>query len=314
MAYYNVNRVIKLTRKALGLTQEKLSEGICEVETYSRIENGRRTIRRSTYRKLMEKMGRIADRRYAVCVSKDGMLLEEKVELERAFKRYDYEAAEKYLKILKEKADDNLLTRQYIARVDALVEYRCKRITAKELAVRLDAALRMTVPEYETYMNSGRTFAFFVEEIQLLMNLGNAYRRSKDFDESIHVYKYILRCLEENYIGEPIRTNLYITIVNSISAVYEILGKYQDAISQLDVCLELVAQNDYGHLIPVLMSAKAYNIMRLVDDKCMGNDNIIEAKKISQYAFYIATARCDANSISRIDKFYREFMENDDFK
>ena len=55
MVYYNANEVIKLTRKAMGLTQEELSEGICEVVTLSRIENGHTSVKRSTYKKLMEK-------------------------------------------------------------------------------------------------------------------------------------------------------------------------------------------------------------------------------------------------------------------
>jgi transcriptional regulator with XRE-family HTH domain len=38
MANYRVGDVIRLTRKAAGITQEQLSDGICSVETLFRIE------------------------------------------------------------------------------------------------------------------------------------------------------------------------------------------------------------------------------------------------------------------------------------
>lgn len=40
MGEYSKAAVIKYTRKAVGMTQEELSEGICEPVTLSRYENG----------------------------------------------------------------------------------------------------------------------------------------------------------------------------------------------------------------------------------------------------------------------------------
>lgn len=42
MANYRAGDVIRMTRNAVGITQEDLSDGICSVETLSRIENGDR--------------------------------------------------------------------------------------------------------------------------------------------------------------------------------------------------------------------------------------------------------------------------------
>ena len=49
MANYRANDVIRLTRKAVGLSQEAISEGICSVETFSRIERGKTKIKGDTY-------------------------------------------------------------------------------------------------------------------------------------------------------------------------------------------------------------------------------------------------------------------------
>ena len=54
MANYKAGDVIRLTRNAVGMTQEELSDGICSVETLSRIENNRHKIKRE---KVDEKDG-----------------------------------------------------------------------------------------------------------------------------------------------------------------------------------------------------------------------------------------------------------------
>ena len=51
LANYRANDVIRLTRKAVGLSQEAISEGICSVETFSRIERGKTKIKGDTYKK-----------------------------------------------------------------------------------------------------------------------------------------------------------------------------------------------------------------------------------------------------------------------
>ena len=66
MANYRANDVIRLTRKAVGLSQEAISEGICSVETFSRIERGKTKIKGDTYKKIMERLERNTDK-FLIC-------------------------------------------------------------------------------------------------------------------------------------------------------------------------------------------------------------------------------------------------------
>ena len=52
MANYRAGDVIRLTRQAVGMTQETLCENICSVETLSRIENGKHKVKRETGEEL----------------------------------------------------------------------------------------------------------------------------------------------------------------------------------------------------------------------------------------------------------------------
>lgn len=57
MGNYLIGQVIKRTRESLGLTQQELCEGICGLETISRIETGKQIPNRANFQALMERMG-----------------------------------------------------------------------------------------------------------------------------------------------------------------------------------------------------------------------------------------------------------------
>ena len=120
MANYRAGDVIRMTRNAVGITQEDLSDGICSVETLSRIENGKHKIKRETYRKLMEKMGRAVHDNCAVCMGKDMSLLEEYTLFEDAMAKREYNMAKRYLERIREKISDSPVDRQYLKRVETL--------------------------------------------------------------------------------------------------------------------------------------------------------------------------------------------------
>lgn len=56
--FYIDAEMIRKTRTAVGMTQEKLSEDICAQETLARVENGRQTPQSRKLQQMMEKMGR----------------------------------------------------------------------------------------------------------------------------------------------------------------------------------------------------------------------------------------------------------------
>ena len=96
MANYKAGDVIRLTRNAVGMTQEELSDGICSVETLSRIENNRHKIKRDIYRRLMERMERGIHDNCAVCMGNDMSLLEEYILLEDTLSKREYDISKQY--------------------------------------------------------------------------------------------------------------------------------------------------------------------------------------------------------------------------
>nr|WP_300679905.1 hypothetical protein [uncultured Acetatifactor sp.] len=307
MAYYLMNKVVKLTRLALGMTQEELCEGICDVKVLSRSENGRQELKKANFRKLMARMGRTTEPIYAVCVDRDGRLLEDRENMERAFKRYDYAAAEQYLRRMQKNADDNLLTRQYLARAEAVAEYRQKRIGAEEFAKRVDQALRMTVPEYEKYVyGTDKVFPFVREELLGLLSLGNAYTHSGQYEMAKQAYNAILRCLKAEYMLKPDRLTLEITVWDALYHVYDKEGYLEDALQLIEDCIQKSREIDNGHRIAPLLVSKAYNYIWMVKLGRWEESRLENAKGYLRRAYYIAAARGDARIMDIIINYYIE--------
>ena len=104
-------------------------------------------------------------------------LLEEKVDFEDAYRKYDYEKAEICLQRLKQKIGNGVLNEQYIAKAEAVVCYDNKHIDADQMISRLEEAIRMTLPEYEQYLD--KEYPYTEQEVLALMNLAGAYRLKK---------------------------------------------------------------------------------------------------------------------------------------
>lgn len=307
MANYRVGDVIRLTRKAAGITQEQLSDGICSVETLSRIENGRHAVKRETYSQLMAKMGRNTSWCYALCMSKDMELLEERIWLEDALSKFDYREADRYLSILKRKIADTPMNQQYIARIEGLLDYRNKRIDAEEWIKREENAIRLTVPEYEKYLfieKKEDAFPFTELEILTLMSLANAYSVNEQPDIAIRIYDALLLGLEEEYMDFISVRKLRMVINFNYIRSLEQQDKYQEALDKGKKLLENAIKFDYGRMIPMALVAIVWDMNKIIEKDNNANE-ILEIKRKLRQAYYIAAARNDNYNVNIIKNYYR---------
>jgi len=137
------------------------------------------------------------------------------------------------------------------------------------------------------------------------------FSRRKRFDETVKINlnvwnKKIILCLEEKYLGEPDNSRIQITIRNNLSALYELNEENNKAIDELKVCLKLAIGRDYGHILAAILSAMAFNELKITRGEVSVNSDII---LLSQKAYYIALARGDEKSAKTIKRFYRKKLE-----
>ena len=302
MSNYRAGDIIRLTRIAIGMTQEELCENICGVQTLHRIENGKVAVKKETYHRLMEKMNRIPEQTYAVCVGKNMELLEERIYLEDAMRKEEYEKADQYLKIIESEADDNIVTLQYVRKMKALVHFYMGRIDKKQLLDELDQVIRMTVPDYEKYYE--KEYPFTEQEILALMSMANSLDRNKEYEESRKIYKMLLRCIEIDYMEGTYKIQIKVIIMWNLARNYGNSSKHEKAVELLKESLKISKEYDYGCRYTEIYGLLAWNMLNEIKS---GKRDNKERKKVEQYlrqAYYIAAARRDKNLMQITKNIY----------
>lgn len=304
MSNYRTGDVIRMTREYLGISREELSDGICSPQTLYRLEYGKTRVKKELYAELMAKMERVPEKNYAVCVGKNMELLEERELLEKAMQDYDYEKADQYLKKLKEKADGNMITEQYVLKAETLLDYYCKRSDGETTVKRLEEAIRITLPDYEECLN--KKFPFTEQEIMNLMSLANAYYHLEKYEKAISIYEKLLECLNMDYIFGEYVEHMQMIIMRNLSIAYLEIKRYEEAMKLNDKSLKLAKENDEGRDVHVLLSDKACFILKEIKNGKRDNADIGFAKKYLRQSYYLAAARGDKKSTKLYRKAYEE--------
>lgn len=306
MANYRIGDIVRLTRKSIGMSQEELAyQAGVATETISRIESGKHKVTQATYQKVMEPLNRFQNRSYAVCTSDDLGLIEEKKLLEDAEMKFDYEKAAIYIDDIKQRVENNAINRQYIMRAEAWNAYYTKKIDAKTLVERLEEALRLTVDNYEDYMNyeiyNEDGYPFTEQEILILMNLAGAYDECDMPERAIEILNKLLDCLNSGYIGGTDVSNLKIVIKRNLTRALQGQGKYEDSILQLEEVLEEAVKKKYGTMISLASYDITWNMIKINEISDEEKYNLEEIKRKKRQAYYVAAARND-NRVKELAK------------
>ena len=177
------------------LTQERLSEGVCAVETYRRIEQGKRLPNRNNYRKLSEKLGikprymvELLDTKSyrAICLRK---------EIDEAVFYHKDKEAKKLLKRLEEvleETGEREKNRQYLEARYLNCEKTAK---GKEISIeRIEKIINYTLSLEE--IGKG-THCYTRVEINLIHTLVTEYQKRKEYEKVVKLLKNLLQDLEK---------------------------------------------------------------------------------------------------------------------
>lgn len=204
MGIYLAGEVIRRTRESLGITQEELCDGICSVETLSRIENGKNMPSRANFEALMGRMGKSGKKYLPFIRSQDieDFLLKE--ELERFMSVHDHQATDQKLEEMEKKLNLNdPVNRQYVLRMRAIVDGRLGRISVKKRREKLEEALACTIPDFsDDILEKGMLNE---QEIRILCNIAMTYMEEEDFAHSIDILKKLEKYLETIHMGDKER-------------------------------------------------------------------------------------------------------------
>ena len=185
--FYIDAEMIRKTRTAVGMTQEKLSEDICAQETLARMETGRQTPQSRKLQQMMEKMGRGCGRVNMAMVTEQYETIELKQELSTYIHREECEKAQNALERLETMLDcKQKQNRQYLEAEKILLQNQRLGSEWKQNLSQLRKLLSMTL-EYKE--NDLGKFVLNSNELQILTGMAYIFWEHNQIDHAIEIYQ-----------------------------------------------------------------------------------------------------------------------------
>ncbi len=216
---YCIGDVIRIRRKMLGLSQEKLSEGICDSRTVSRLERHISKPQKEIVQLLFDRLNLSTELCRTELVTDSQEAIEKYGELKICIDNYEYDKAEKIIEELYNILPmDKSFNNQLLLRNSILNKMKAGYIKKEESVKKFKQALEFTVP-YQAIVTSVEKY-LTNEEISGLVNITLGIDWSyNEMKECIDVLESI--CNGPRYLCNYVRVYEFI-----MSAVSSHLGNH----------------------------------------------------------------------------------------
>lgn len=280
-----VNEVIKNGRVAIGLSQEELADGICAVETVSRLENGKRKPVVWNFESLMERIGMDRDFFNLPLTTDEFEVFEKQREIKRLITLRSVEEAEKEFLCLQPKIrEDSPRNRQFLMYMRTLFDYRFGRIGEREALKQYTQALNQTLKGYDIL--TAVKIPLSRDEIRLLNNIAILYNRLGEKETAIQILNGILEGFRQSKIASKYHLGSLL-VMRNLSAYLEETGKLMESIALCDEAIGICFQSGRDCNLADFLMNKAYALERL-DEANGTEEHKNTCQQYYQQAFYIS--------------------------
>lgn len=292
----HVGQYLSTERKKVNYTQEKISDGICSVESYSRIENGRKPTR-NNYKALTEKIG-TENRYYIELVNTgniDALLLRREISYELFMERNERlpELLEELKTVLGEK--EVAKNRQYLEYIETCIERRNNHISEKECCQEYRKILAYSLDENLIGENK---HIYTKIEINLINHIAVCLSRTGEKEQATRLIKLFLKEKEQaktcKYHEAKLAKLNYGKWLSDAGEYVEAERIFSEGVSQ-------IVERDRAELLDQYIGEMAYNEYLINDSK---KDEQI--KRHSLYALIFSKIFGTEENYKIISEFYRQ--------
>ncbi len=238
-----MNEYLVTGRKQKGITQEELSEGVCAVETYSRIESGKRVANKKNYLKLADRLdmswgyyrGQIVTDDY-----RDFLLMTEQ---RGAIFSRNLEEAKVLLKKLENQLDmDEGENYQYVELMNSIIKSLGGKLSEEQQLEEYDRILHITIPCVE------KTERFFSKtEMEIIFQIALVYRRRKEANKAIRLINIVL---ENNNRKSFVPWSEIVLLKRLRAGLYADIGEYGKCINEAEEVIRGEMKNQDAEILP----------------------------------------------------------------
>lgn len=263
------HEMIRGSRQEKGYTQEELSTEICEPATLSRIENGRKPLKR-TYQGLAKRLSLPGETYYSTIVADRFETLELRWEYETQFNVGQFQKAEQLKNLLKAELDNSIVcNRQYIEQAELVLKREMGKIKPQDCFEELREILGYSIsrmPEDEQVEQWPEDFwkhVFTGREMSLLLLVADTLYAKGKFEQDIYLLKKMLEYYSRSRVSPEVHYRIVTLIYGRLTTLYCRLGLYGEVLDYAEKGILLsIQQGSCGELYKFIVN-KAYALEHL---------------------------------------------------
>jgi transcriptional regulator with XRE-family HTH domain len=233
MKLLQIGQIIRDRRLELGLTQEKVCEGICDPVTLSRIENGRQTPSKSKLNVLLQRLGLPQENYYA-------MVSEHEVEISKLQKEIlacnvlenANAGLEKIDRLESLLTPEDTIEKQFVLRSRVIlgkrVDGRVQPYTPEERLELLDEAIRMTVPNFDLKKLKKRLYG--TDEIKIIHQIALAQWEQGNKETALELFQQLMAVCGNSFQESRTKEGVFTLIAYNYARVLCIEKEYEESL------------------------------------------------------------------------------------
>ena len=307
MGEYSKAAVIKYTRKATGMTQEELSEGICEPVTISRYENGLLNPSDEKFVRLMQKMGENGNTCLLPLHCEMADLQKEMEKMMNLLERADWDEVENQKRKMEQEFQLSLdypENRQYLKRIEVVVNYKKGRISVREAIEQLKDALCETLkirepedlPIYRILRET---------EVMIVYNLATYYEAYGDRKKALRIYHRLDQYFKREDMVNDYKPRYLVYV--GYSNILGLSGKYDESIAICKREIEFMREKGILKYLYNFYFNIGWNIGKKIEHGLEKKERIREARCYVWMAYHLCRSYPEnKNNWKAIFKFYNE--------
>lgn len=261
------SELIRKTRLAARMTQEKLSDGICAQETLSRIESGKQSPRNKNLNEMMERMGRKRERIGAIVTTDEYEILKLKQEFSKYVYWLKYDKAGEILNQIEKRLDCSFINNiQYLQAERIKIMYHKGTLNWENCLKELKRLLSYTLKWEE---NQPLKQVLTVEEMNILTEIALICVENGEEEKALQIYQLQVRQFDESCVKpvfhilewELAKSNL----ATSLDNMHEHLAAIKISKEKIGVSLEA----GKGNLVGRSLITMACGLEQQKDENCV---------------------------------------------
>lgn len=278
-----IGKIILEEREKAGISQEKLTRGICKSATLSKLEWNEQNISKWKIDALLQRLGRSQDNFWTIVHIGDYNLMEQRRKIWRQILNGDYENAETVIKEYKGAKNGENFHEQF--RLKCLGMLRARKEQDKAAALELfRKSILLTVPEFEE--KGIEELVIGRDEMEIILYMAEAYVSLKEENKARILLEGLLKNIQKKEWDEEELVKIYPKVVRNYIPFLKKEDSYEEVISLSKKAIEMLVDNGIIFLLSELMESVMWGLKRRTEEE-ERRFSIREEQEYTQLGKYI---------------------------